>query len=164
VGADGGQLGILKLSDALKKAYDLGLDLVEVAPNADPPVAKIIELGKLKYQEEKKQRREKKGAKGGDTKEIRFSPFIGEADYNTRLGRIKDFFADKNKVRVVVKFGGRQMGSKDFGYRLIERIIKELGNTVNVDMPPKFLGRHLTCVISPLTKRPIAKDLDKKEK
>lgn len=149
IGADGKQIGVLKIQEALDKAREAGLDLVEIAPNANPPVAKIIHLGKLRYQEEKKLRKEKRGAKGGETKEIRFSPFIAEGDYQTKIERIKEFFGEKNKVRVVVKFGGRQMGSKEFGYNLIRRIISEFGEQVNVDMQPKFLGRHLTCVISP---------------
>ena len=156
IGSDGKQIGILKLSEALAKANEEGLDLVEIAPTAKPPVVKITELGKLRYQEQKKLKKEKRGIKGGETKEIRFSPFIGEADYNTRVGRIREFFEEKNKVRVVVKFGGRQMGSKDFGYRLIERIIKEFDGGINIDMPPKFLGRHLTCVISPMNKKVIS--------
>lgn len=164
IGPEGKQIGVMKLSEAITKAAELGLDLVEIAPTANPPVAKITEIGKLKYLEEKKARKEKRGAKGGDTKEIRFSPFIGEADYRTRLERIKEFFEEKNKVRMVVKFGGRQMGSKDFGYKLVERVLKDLGDGVNVDMPPKFLGRHLTTIISPTNKVVDKKVTDTNEK
>ena len=146
----GNQIGILALNSALKKAQDLNLDLVEIAPLAKPPVVKIIEFGKFKYQEEKKQRREKKGVKGGGVKEIRFSPFIGKADYDIRIDRIKEFLADKDKVRVVVKFMGRQMGSKQFGYDLLQRVLGEFEGRVSIDMEPKFLGRHLVMVISPL--------------
>lgn len=153
IGPDGKQIGIMKLPDALKEAQKLELDLVEIAPQAKPPVTKIANLGKLKYEEEKKLKKEKKGQKGGDTKEIRFSPFIGEADYQTRLLRIKEFLEDKNKVRLVVKFGGRQMGSKDFGYKILKRVLSDVG-TVNIDMEPKFLGRNLMMVISPTYKKP----------
>lgn len=145
----GNQIGILALNSALKKARDLNLDLVEIAPLAKPPVVKIIDFGKFKYQEEKKQRREKKGVKGGDIKEIRFSPFIGKADYATRIERIKEFLEDKDKVRVVVKFKGREMGSKQFGYDLLQRVLREFEGRVSIDMEPKFLGRHLVMVISP---------------
>lgn len=148
----GKQIGILALNSALKKAKDLNLDLVEIAPLAKPPVVKIIEFGKFKYQEEKKQRREKKGVKGGDVKEIRFSPFIGKADYTTRIARIKEFLEDKDKVRVVVKFKGREMGSKQFGYDLLQRVLGEFEGRISIDMEPKFLGRHLIMVISPLVK------------
>lgn len=152
IGPDGKQIGVIKLKDALDRAQEEGLDLVEIAPNAKPPVAKIIELGKLKYEEQKKLSKEKRGVKGGETKEIRFSPFIAQGDYNTRLERIREFLDEKNKVRVVVKFGGRQMGSKEFGYNLLKRITESLGDTINVDMEPKFIGRHLTMVISRVSK------------
>jgi translation initiation factor IF-3 len=152
IGPDGKQIGILKLTDALSEAEKHGLDLVEIAPLAKPPVVKIADLGKLRYEEEKKLKKEKKGQKGGDTKEMRFSPFIGEADYQTRLTRIKEFLSDKNKVRVVVKFGGRQMGSKDFGYQVLKRVLKDT-DPVNIDMEPKFLGRNLIMVISPTNKK-----------
>ena len=149
IGPDGKGVGILGISEAIEKARKLNLDLVEIAPQAKPPVAKIVDLGKFKYQEEKKLRKEKKGSKGGETKEIRFSPFIGDADYLNRIERIREFLEEKNKVRVVVKFGGRQMGSKKYGYDLLDRVFTEFGDGINIDMQPKFLGRHLTCVISP---------------
>ena len=157
IGPDSKQIGVLKLTDALAEAEKQGLDLVEIAPLAKPPVVKIADLGKLRYEEEKKLKKEKKGQKGGDTKEIRFSPFIGEADYQTRLIRIKKFLAEKNKVRVVVKFGGRQMGSKDFGYKVLKRILND-ACSVNVDMEPKFLGRNLMMVISPTFKKAIKEE------
>ena len=134
---------------ALVQARKSGLDLIEIAPIAKPPVAKIINFGKFRYQEEKKEKQQKKGVKGGELKEIRFSPFIGEADYKTRLERVKEFLEDKDKVRLVVKFKGRQMGSKQFGYSLLKRVLDELGQSIAVDMEPKFLGRHLIMVISP---------------
>ena len=146
------QIGILTIKEALDKAKVAQLDLVEIAPNTDPPVVKIIEFGKFKYQEDKKLRKQKKGAKGGEIKEIRFSPFIGEADYKTRIGRIKEFLEDKNKVRVVVKFKGREMGSKKFGYDVLQRILTHFEGKIALDMDAKFLGRHLVMVISPLVK------------
>ena len=139
----------MKFSDALKKAEELELDLIEIAPLAKPPVAKIMDLGKFKYEEEKKAQKEKRGIKGGDTKEIRFSPFIGEADYKVRLQKIKEFLNDKDKVRLVVKFKGRQLGSKEFGYKVLGRVVNEFGDAIGVDMEPKFLGRNLIMVISP---------------
>jgi translation initiation factor IF-3 len=146
------QIGILALFDALKKSEEAKLDLVEIAPRAKPPVVKIIDFGKFRYQERKKIKLQKKGTKSSEIKEIRFSPFIGEADYNTRFQRIKEFLEEKNKIKLVVKFKGRQMNSKKFGYDLLKKINTELGGTTVVDMEPKFLGRHLTMVISPTTK------------
>lgn len=137
--------------EAVKKAKAQGLTLVEIAPTAVPPVAKIVDFGKFRYAEEKKLKKQSKGSKGGEVKEIRFSPFIAENDYNTRFARVKEFLAERNKVKIVVVFLGKQMGSKPFGYKLIERMLKELGDTVVTDMPPKFLGRHLITIISPVT-------------
>lgn len=163
IGSDGKQLGVLKTSDALKQAQEQELDLVEIAPLAKPPVAKIVNIGKFTYELEKKERKERKKTKASELKEIRFSPFIGDHDYNTRIVRIKEFFGDSNKVKVVVVFLGRQMGSKEFGYNLLERILKEFEGMVAVDMKPKFLGRHLVMVISPIKKKLNAKkENDKK--
>jgi translation initiation factor IF-3 len=152
IGSDGKQLGIVPISEALTKAHEEGLDLIEIAPNANPPVAKITEIGKFRYQEEKRLRKQKVGSKGSELKEVRFSPFIAQNDYNTRLGRVKEFLADKDKVRLVVVFTGRQMGSKQFGYSLLARIIKELGESIVTDMEPKFIGKHLIMTISPTNK------------
>ncbi len=152
IGADGKQLGILTLENALSEAEKEGLTLVEIAPKANPPVARIVELGKFKYQEEKKLQRQKRRSKAAEVKEIRFSPFIAEHDFVNRLEKIKEFLGDKHKIRIVVKFGGRQLDSKEFGYNLIKKIIKSLEGNIVVDMEPKFIGRHLTCVISPTNK------------
>ena len=151
LGGGGKQVGVMNLNDALAEARKKKLDLVEIAPKAKPPVVKITDFGKFKYQEEKKAKKQQKQTKSSELKEIRFSPFIGESDYQTRVGRIKEFLEDKNKVRVVVKFKGRQMGSKKFGYDLLKRIIDEFEGEVQVDMQPKFMGRHLVMVISPLS-------------
>ena len=145
----GKQIGILSVAEALEKAKQAGCDIVEIAPQAKPPVVKLIEFGKFRYQEEKKLKKEKKGAKPSDLKEIRFSPFIGEADYKTRFIRVKEFLEDGHKVRAVVKFKGRQMGSKQFGYNLLGKLVDDLGEGISIDMKPKFLGRHLVMVISP---------------
>ncbi len=153
IGEDGKQLGVLKTSDALSKAQEAKLSLVEVAPNAKPPVVKIVDFSKFRYQEEKKYREQQKKVKGGEVKEIRFSPFIAENDYNIRLKRVREFLAERNKVRLVVVFTGRQMGSKPFGYNLLDRIVRELGEQIAVDMQPKFLGKHLIMVVSPVVSR-----------
>jgi len=148
----GKQVGVLSVPEALKKAKKAELDLVEIAPKAKPPVTKIIDFGKFKYQEEKRLKKAKIRAKAAEVKEIRFSPFIGEADYNTRLERVNEFLGDGDKARLVVKFKGRQMGSKQFGYNLLKRVLEEVKTEVNIDMEPKFLGRHLVMVISPMSK------------
>lgn len=150
---DGKQIGVMKLGEALNKAQKDGLDLIEIAPTAHPPVVKIIELGKFRYEEEKKAKKAAQKTKASELKEVRFSPFIAENDFHTRLDHIKEFLAEKNKIKVVVVFKGRQMGSKTFGYNVINNILKELGDSVVTDMQPKFLGRHLVTIISPINKR-----------
>ena len=152
VGSDGKLIGELGRDEAIRKAKSEGLTLVEIAPNAMPPVAKIVDFGKFKYTEEKKARAQARGVKGGEVKEIRFSPFIGEADFQIRIKRIKEFFAEKNKVRVVVVFRGPQMRVKHTGYDLIKRIKDQFGDGVQTDMEPKFLGKYLSTVISPVSK------------
>jgi translation initiation factor IF-3 len=165
IGVDGKVIGVLTKDEAIKKAKDEGLTLVEIAPTATPPVAKIVDFGKFRYAEEKKQRLQNKKVKGGEVKEIRFSPFIAENDFKIRVERIKEFFADKNKVRVVVVFTGPQMRVKQLGFDIIEKIKAELGDGFATDMEPKFLGKHLITVISPVTKKMPKKDakLDKEE-
>jgi len=152
IAGDGKLIGVLRRDEAITKAKKEGLTLVEIAPNATPPVAKIVDFGKFRYAEEKKAREQNKKVKGGEVKEIRFSPFIAENDFKTRIERIKEFFADKNKVRVVVVFKGPQMRVKNTGYKVIEKILDEFGDTVVTDMPPKFLGKHLITVISQTAK------------
>lgn len=147
---DGKQVGIMSSNEALSKAMEMGLDLVEIASMAKPPVVRIVELGKFKYEQEKRERAQKKGVKAGDIKEIRFSPFIGEHDFNTRLERIHEFLEDGSKVRLVVKFTGRQMGSKQFGYEVIANVLKALNGKAKQDADPKFLGKQLMAVISPI--------------
>lgn len=152
IGSDGKQIGIKKLSEALLEAQNKKLDLVEIAPNANPPVVKIVDLGKFKYEQEKKEKREKRNARLGELKEVRFSPFIAEHDYNVRLAKIKEFLDDNNKVKVAVVFAGKQMQSKQFGYNLLKRVINELEGKISIDMQPKFIGRHLVMIISPVKK------------
>lgn len=158
IDAKGKLIGVLKKDEAIRKAKEEGLTLVEIAPNAVPPVAKIVDFGKFKYAEEKKARAQAKGVKGGEVKEIRFSPFIAENDFNIRITRIKEFLGDKNKVRVVVVFKGPQMRVKNTGYDLIKRILVVLGDSVTTDMFPKFLGKYLVTVISPVTKKAAKKE------
>lgn len=163
IGEDGKQIGVMPLGRALAESQKLKLDLVEIGPNAHPPVTKIVDLGKFLYQEEKKQRQEKKKAKSAELKEIRFSPFIAAHDFDTRLIRVKEFLAEKNKVRVVVVFKGKQLDSKNFGYGVLKKVLGELGEGVVIDMEPKFFGRHLAMVISPTNKPVKVEKIESKE-
>lgn len=149
----GGQIGIMPVKDVILLAKKEGKDVVEIASKAEPPVVKVIEYGKFKYQEEKKSREQSKKAKSADLKEVRFTPFMGEADYQTRLKRAREFLLDGDKVRAVVVFKGRQMDSKKYGYDLLKKILEEFEDAVSVDMEPKFAGRHLAMIVSPIKKK-----------
>lgn len=159
---DNKQIGVMDVKKALAEAQKAGLDLVEIAPKAKPPVAKIVDFGKFKYQEGKKNKGKGKKDKSAEVKEVRFSPFIGDADYDTRIAKIKEFLEDGHKIRTVVKFKGRQMGSKQFGYNLLKRILVTFEDRVVIDMQPKFIGRHLSMVMSPTKKKAVRVSKDKK--
>jgi len=147
---EGEQLGVISRQEALNNAKERGLDLIEIAPLAEPPVAKISDFGKFRYAEEKKLKKQKQKAKVSEVKEIRFSPFIDSHDFNTRIKRVNEFLKEGNKARIVVVFKGRQMNSTQQGYDLIGNILKSVASEYVIDMEPKFLGRHLATIISPV--------------
>jgi len=153
IGSSGKQIGIVSISDALVKAKDEKLDLVEIAPGAKPPVVKIVDFGKFKYSQEKKFKKESKKAKPAELKEIRFSPFIGDADFEVRKNRVREFLDLGHKVKIAVVFKGRYMAKTNFGYKLIEKLINGFKERIVVDMEPKMLGRHLSAIISPVKKK-----------
>jgi len=163
IGEDNKQIGVMSTDEALSKAREEGLDLIEIVPHAVPPVAKIIELGKFRYQEEKKEREIKKKSKGGEVKEIRFTPFIGDGDYETRIRRIEEFLSDSKKVRIVIVFNNRQMAGQKLGFILVNRIIDRFQDRIIIDMEPKFFGKHLATVISPTKKKRAEKDIAAEE-
>lgn len=150
---EGKQIGILDKSEALEKARTLGMDLVEIAPLAKPPVARIIDFKKFLYQEEKKKREEKKKAKTSDTKEVRLGPFMNDHDLEVMVNRAKEFLGDNDKVRLVVRFTGRQMAHPEFGHQVIRRAIDSLSELSKVDKDPKFEGRQLIAMLSPERKK-----------
>ena len=149
VDEEGKQVGVLPIFNAIQKARELNVDLVEVAPQAAPPVCKLIDFKKFKYLEAKKEREEKKGQKGGETKEIMFTPFIAKNDVLTRINKIKGFLKDENKVKIRIRFSGRELGKKDFGYRIIDSVLAELGDLAVKEGEPKFLGKELSLMIGP---------------
>lgn len=147
---DGKQVGILTLTEALEKAKDKGADLVEIAPTAQPPVAKIIDFKKFLYLEEKRERKAKRGIKGGGIKGIRLSPFIAKGDFDFRVKRAGEFLKENNKVRVVVRFSRRQLGKKEFGYNLLRKFAESLSQVGQLEGEPKWLGKDLISTLSPL--------------
>lgn len=154
----GKQVGVMPPMQAWEIARKEGKDLVEIAPKAVPPVTKIIDFKKFKFLESKKQQKEKKKAKKVELKEIRFSPFIAENDFNFRIERAQEFLADGDRVRLVVLFKGREMGKRQFGYDLLKKAIDQLRATGRVEVEPKFIGRRLEIALSPLGKQKSEED------
>lgn len=148
----GVQLGVMSRDEALFRARQAGLDLVEVAPEAKPPVCKIIDFKKFKYQEDKKQKAGQKKAKASETKEIRFTPFIAKNDFDIRLKRAREFLGEGDKVRLTVKFMGRQITKKQFGYELLNKALTNLKDLAVVEVEPKWQGRLLMMVLKPIKK------------
>jgi len=145
--ASGEQLGVMKLSDALRKAQSIGLDLVEVAPTANPPVCKIVDFGKFRY-DISKQEKDKKTS-GTKLKEIKFRVNIDDHDYLTKIRHGEGFLDKGNKVRVQLQFRGREMAHQEFGIRLIERVKNDLEPFSVVEQYPKMEGRQMVMVLSP---------------
>lgn len=146
--AQGQQIGILSKSEALKLAQDQELDLIEIVPMANPPVAKIIDFRKFLYQQEKKKKEEKKKAKVSQTKEVRLGPFMSENDLQVMIKRGREFLEDGNKLRLVVKFKGRQITRPEFGHQIIRKAIEDLSDVSKVDREPRLEGRQLIAILS----------------
>ena len=137
----------MSLSDALKAAEEAGLDLVEMSPDANPPVAKIIDWGKYQYQKMKDQQRSKRAAKVSDLKQMRFGLKIGGGDLDVKLRKVRGFLADGHKVRLQVVYKGREMAHKEIGYELMDKIIESLSEESVVEQKPQMAGRNLSVVI-----------------
>jgi translation initiation factor IF-3 len=149
IGPNGEQLGIFPRELALKKAEEFDLDLVEVAPQANPPVCRIMDFAKYKYEQEKRERELKKHQKHSQLKEIRLSPRIDNHDYEIKLKHIKEFLEKKHKVRVRMFFRGREISHKDIGGRVIEKLIQDIEKIGRVDREPHLLGKSLVLVLAP---------------
>jgi translation initiation factor IF-3 len=149
---DGRQLGIMSSREALEKAKLVGLDLVEVAANADPPVCRIIDYGKYKYEQSKLKKQEKSAKNASRMKEIKFRVRTEQHDYNIKLHRTENFLVEGHKVRVVLQFRGRENAHRELGFDKLERIIGDLKTMANVDQAPKLTGRALGMTLSPLPK------------
>lgn len=144
----GKQIGIFPKEKALQLAREKEIDLVEVVPHASPPICKLIDFKKFLYLEKKKQKGQKKKGKGGGVKEIRLRPFIGEHDYQVRLGQVKDFLKEGEKVKIRINFFGREIAKKKFGFEIIDRLLKDLGNKVTLEREPRFLGKTLVAQVA----------------
>lgn len=149
IGPDGNQLGVMSISKAQELANQHELDLVEVAPQASPPVCRIIDFSKFKYDQEKKEREAKKHQRQVHLKEIRVKPNINEHDYQTKLKHALEFLKDKNKVKVSMFFRGRQMEHIDLGKKILEKFIVDTQHDGQVEREPLMEGRIMALVISP---------------
>ncbi|NTU74098.1 translation initiation factor IF-3 [Candidatus Roizmanbacteria bacterium] len=141
------QIGVLSRDEALKMAYNSELDLILIAPNANPPVAKMTDFKKFLYQEEKKQKEAKKGIKKSVVKDLKLSLFIAQGDLERMIEKGKDFLAEGNQLRLNLNFKGREIGKKDMGFDLIKRFIASLGE-VNISKEPRLEGRVIRAVVS----------------
>lgn len=149
VDPDGGQLGVLPIGEALRAAEVAGLDLVEVAPAADPPVCKILDYGKFKYESQKKRSEARKKQKVIEVKEIKMRPGIDEHDYQVKLRNMNRFLEEGDKVKVTIRFRGREMVHQDLGIKVLHRVRDELDELAKVEQHPKIEGRQMVMVIAP---------------
>lgn len=161
--AEGKQVGILTLSEALKVAGDEGLDLVEIAPLAVPPVAKIIDYSKFLYQLKKKKQEEKRNSHVSETKQLQFRPFINEHDLDVKLKRAREFIGDGDKVKMVVKFRGREMAHQNLGREVMNKIVTKMADVAKAEREAKMEGRQMVMVISRIAKTGLTGEIPPKE-
>lgn len=146
---EGEMLGVMSARDALQRAYAAGLDLLEISPNADPPVCKILDFGKFKYEQQKKRNEAKKKQKVVEIKEVKVRPNIDENDYQVKMRAMKSFIDEGDKVKVTLRFRGREMAHQDIGVRVLERIRNELETETKVEQMPRMENRQMVMVLAP---------------
>jgi translation initiation factor IF-3 len=146
---NGEMLGVLSIRDALYKAFQAGLDLLEISPNAVPPVCKITDYGKFKYEQQKKANEARKKQKVIEIKEIKMRPGIDDHDYDVKKRAMVRFLEEGDKVKVTLRFRGREMVHQELGYKLLERLKADLGELAKVEAHPRMEGRQMTMVVAP---------------
>ena len=144
---DGEMQGVMTAREAMQRAFSVGLDLVEISPNADPPVCKILDFGKFKYEQQKKKNEAKKKQKVIEIKEIKVRPNIDENDYQVKMRAMKSFIDEGDKVKVTLRFRGREMAHQDIGVRVLERIRAEMDSTSKVEQMPRMENRPMVMVL-----------------
>ncbi len=147
IGENGDQLGVMSPQDALRRAEDVGLDLVEIAPTATPPVCRIMDYSKYKYEQEKKEKEAHKKQKVIHVKEMRFGPKIGEHDYQFKLRNLEEFLKRGDKVKVTMMFRGREMAHIDLGRKVLDRLSSDISQIGEIEEAPQLEGRFLNMVI-----------------
>jgi translation initiation factor IF-3 len=149
IDAEGQNRGVVQIADALQLAEEAGLDLVEIVPNATPPVCKILDFGKFRFLEQKKAAEARKRQKVVEIKEIKLRPGIDDHDYEVKMRAVRRFFEEGDKVKVTLRFRGREMAHQDLGFKLLNRVRAETGPIAKVEAEPLMEGRQMTMVLAP---------------
>ncbi len=152
IGSDGEMVGVLSRDDALKLAEDEGLDLVEIQPNADPPVCRVMDFGKFKFELQKKAAAAKKKTKQVEIKEVKFRPVTDEGDYQIKLRNMRRFLEEGDKIKVNIRFRGREMSHQELGRQMADRIETDLGEDIVIESRPRLEGRQMVMMIAPKKK------------
>ncbi len=153
IGAEGEQIGIVSITEALQTAYDADMDLVEISPNADPPVCKVMDFGKYQFEQNKKLQAAKKKQKQIQIKEIKFRPGTEEGDYQVKLRSLIKFLNEGDKTKITVRFKGRELSHRELGMDLLKRIETDLDEVAAVEQFPKLEGRQMVMVMGPKKKK-----------
>ena len=149
VNADGEMVGVISKEEGIEIAFEAGLDLVEVSPNADPPVCKVLDYGKYKYEAQKKANEARKKQKVIDVKEIKMRPGIDEHDYQVKMRSVRRFLDEGDKVKMTIRFRGREMAHQELGIKVLDRVREDVDELAKVEQFPKSEGRLMTMVIAP---------------
>ncbi|NHC62403.1 translation initiation factor IF-3 [Alcaligenaceae bacterium 429] len=152
IGIEGEQLGVVKVADALDMAEEHDVDLVEIAPQAEPPVCRLMDYGKFRYQEQKRQQEARSKQKIIQIKEVKFRPGTDDGDFNVKLRNVRRFIEDGDKVKVSLRFRGREMAHQELGMRVLERVRDEVEEICQVESMPKLEGRQMIMVLAPKKK------------
>ena len=154
IGSDGEMIGVLSRDEALALAQDDGMDLVEIQPNADPPVCRVMDFGKFKFEAQKKANAAKKKQKQVEIKELKFRPVTDEGDYQIKLRNMRRFLEEGDKVKVKIRFRGREMSHQELGREMAARIERDLGEDIVIESRPRLEGRQMVMMIAPKKKQP----------
>jgi len=146
---EGENLGVMFTQEAIEQAYEIGLDLVEVSPNADPPVCKFLDIGKFKYEAQKKANIARKTQKTQELKEIKMRPNIDDHDYDTKMKKVHDFIGDGDKVKITLRFRGRELSHQQLGMNLLQRVAENVQEIAKVEAYPRMEGRQMLMVLAP---------------
>ena len=147
IGPDGEQMGIMSRDEALQAAENAGVDLIEISPNADPPVAKVLDWGKYQYQKMKEQQKNRKHSKASELKQIRLGLKIGANDLEIKLRKIRKFLEEGHKIKIMIFYKGREMAHQEIGYEMINKIVSKLEDDAIVEQSPQMTGRNLSIVV-----------------